>query len=261
MSQLAVFDVVKNGQPFANPVAGPIAGAGVATASGVSKTTNDLAAVDAALVMDPTNPVLLQEKADLEGLLDRFAVLGGASPDPGLPEYYTLAAGVGLSFAAMLTHTNYFSGVDASPPAGLSGGSITFINVLAATSSMKRVAKELGETPVDDPCKTVNDLLGSVLGKLAEFLGPLIDFLNQLVNAALTAANFILLLDNIINNIWQILNLEVQRLKDYLKDLADWAISSLLNSIIGDPCLAAVIGAIGTPALQQAIQEAPIIPS
>lgn len=261
MSQVSVFDVVKNGDPFQNPVASSIAGAGSATGSATTKAGSDLAAVNAALIIAPGDPVLLQQKEDLEGLIARLDVLSTGDEDTSLPPFYTLIPGLGLGFAAMTLHTNYFSGVDATPPAGLATGTVSFINVLAAASSMKRVAKELGQTPVDDPCKTVNDLLGSVLGKLAEFLGPLIEFLNQFVNAVFTAANFILLLDNIVNNIWQILNLEIQRLKDYLSDLADWAISSLLNNIIKDPCLAAVIGAIGTPALQAAIQEAPIIPS
>jgi len=261
MSRSAVFGVVKGGTPFQNPASSSIAATSTGSTGAHAKVTTDLAAVNAALIPDPTNPLLLQQQADLMALDARFTVLNGGPVDPGLPPFYKLAPAVGLSFAAILTHTNYFSGVDSSPPAGLETTGVSFLNILGAASATKTVAKELGETPPDDPCKSVNDLLGSVLGKMAEFLGPLLSILSAFVAAALFAANLLALIDNFIQNIWQILNDEVARLKQYLEDLAAWALSSFINSIVKDPCLAAVLTSIGIPALQNAIAQAPIIPS
>jgi len=260
MSKTATYDVVKNGTPFQNPVSGDIATTSSGSTTAANKVTADIAAVDAALLITPGDPVLLAQRAELVTLQDRFVVLNGGPANPGLPAQYTIGTAA-LSFAAITQHTNYFSGVDATPPNGFETEGVSFINVLGAATAMKSVAKELGETPADDPCKTVNDLLGSVLGKMAEILGPLLAVLNAFVNAAMTVANMIALLDNFVNNIWQIMNDEVNRLKQYLEDLAAWGISSFLNSIIKDPCLAAVLGAIATPALQQAIATAPIVPS
>jgi len=260
MSTPAVFDVVKDGIPFQNPAESSIVATSAGATAANSKVGTDLAAVEAALILDPTNPLLLQEKADLEALQARFTVLQGGPVNLALPPFYKLTPAVGLSFAAILTHTNYFSGVDATPPIGFETQGLSFLNVLGAASSMKTVAKELGQTPEDDPCKSVNDLLGSVLGKMAEILSPLLNLLNTFVNALLTAANLLALIDNFVNNIWQILNDEVNRLKQYLSDLADYALSKFLNNIVKDPCLAAVLSAIGTPALQSAIAQAPIIP-
>jgi len=261
MSTTAVLDVVKNGEPFQNPAATAIADTSAGSTAASGKVATDLAAVNSALLLNPTDPHLLQQHADLTALESRFAVLGGGPVDPGLPPFYALSPSDGLSFVAITTHTNFFSGVDSVPPIGFETQGLSFLNVLGAASSMKTVAKELGETPEDDPCKSVNDLLGSVLGKMAEMLGPLLDLLNGFVNALMTAANMLALIDNYINNIWQILNDEVNLMKQYLSDLAAYALSKFLNNIIKDPCLAAVLGAIGTPALQQAIAEAPIIPS
>lgn len=260
MSKTATYDVVKNGTPFQNPTNGDVAAASSGAASATGKVVADIAAVDAALVITPGDPVLLAQRAELVNLQDRFTVLNGGPANPGLPAQYTIG-GAALSFAAITQHTNYFSGAGTTPPLGLTTGGVSFVNVLGAATAMKSVAKELGETPSDDPCKTVNDLLGSVLGKMAEILGPLLNVLNAFVNTVMAVANMIALLDNFVNNIWQIMNDEVNRLKQYLEDLAAWGISSFLNSIIKDPCLAAVLGAIATPALQQAIATAPVVPS
>src|SRR5882672_9599554 len=118
MSQIAVFDVVQNSDPFQNPVTGPISGASGATGAAAGVAQDQLNTVNAELVFDPGNPVLLQQKADLEGLLDRFNVLSTGDEDLSLPPFYSLVPGAGLGFAAMLAHTNYFSGVDSTPPLG-----------------------------------------------------------------------------------------------------------------------------------------------
>lgn len=261
MSTTAVLEVVKNGTPFYNPANPGISAAAAAAASAEARVDQDLLAVNAALIITPTDPQLLQEHSDLTSLKDRLVVLGGGPVAPGLPAAFSMAGGVGLSFAAITQHTNYFSGVDAVPPIGFETTGLSFLNVLGTVSAMKTVAKELGDTPLDDPCKSVNDLLGSVMGKLDEMMGPLTNLFNTFVNLLMTAANLLAMIDNFINNIGQILNDEVNALTAYLSDLAAYSLSKFLNGFIKDPCLAAVIGAIGTPALQQAIAEVPIIPS
>lgn len=240
MSVKAAYDVIQdpNTPAFQNPAA-----------SAISDTTTGCVGGAAYLAtLPPSDEVTAAEK--------RITCLTTGTTDPALPDYYTIQ-GVGLSMGYILLHTNYFSGVDASPPPGLNTQGMSYMSILSCANGMGQVAKEFGEDDPLDPCNHINQLCGSVLGKLSNMLSPVLTILNALVNGLMTLANFIIQLDNLVRNIYQLINGEIEMLKEYLKKLADYALANFLNSMISNPCLKALVGVVGTEALNKGISEIP----
>lgn len=169
---------------------------------------------------------------------------------PGFPTFgpeFNAITSVVNSYTGLLSHTD---GLVAAAPSLLAQGS-SLIN-----GSVMMGSVGLASVP-SNPCELLDGIMGTVLGAANDIimvidalLGPIIDAIADTLEAVLGAIVAVLgPLADAIAALASIIAAELANLANFLSDFLNFSTANSLIGIAGDPCLQAILNALGTPDL------------
>lgn len=251
----SIFDVMNAGVPFANPYAGYNGALG---SEGYGLASRILATLP---ILNPLAP----DYADRVALLNALTLALGELMGSNSSEHADSPAGYFQAYSQFASgQMSYFPigqlgpAIGGIPNIGVLG-SMSFFGLMGVLHASKAVDEDLCiPPPPEDPCANVKGVFQVIMGSLSTAFTTVINLIKGLQNLVdINLGALQQCLDTIItftSNIISTVVEEISKLIAVILKTSQYGMAKLLQNL--DPCLRAVIEAIATPALINAIGPA-----
>lgn len=215
-----VLGLIQGGNAFQNPLTGPITDciSELGSIFGVEGFTSG------------------PEFDAVTSIANAFTV--GQETTPGVPATFV---------PGLLTHTDNLA--DAAPALLTQGSSLINGSVMMGSAGLNSVPS--------NPCELLDSIMGTILGAandiinvLAELIGPIVEAIIGGLVAVLGAIALVIgAIAEAVAALLGVIADEIAALAKFLADFLDFSIANSLVGIASDPCLQAILNALGTPDL------------